>query len=299
MKHAYMIMAHNNKAQLKILLELLDDVNNEIYLHIDAKSDMTFDGLADCLKYSTLHPYKKIRLYWGHITQAKCQLFLLREAVKTYHDYYHLISGSDLPLMTNREIDHFFESIRGKQLINFDSDGMSENANCKYIHPMQPLIARCNRKKRPKYCSRLYRIDAHFVDIQKARGVVSGCGRGCNWNDITHDLAVDYLRHEKELVRKLRFAFSADESILQTYYRLYGSRWELYGTGREYEDTILRKIDWVRGNGASPYVWRLADYEELMSCGMLFARKFDWNIDKEIILKIRDTLTARMPDVSG
>lgn len=292
MKHAYTIMAHNNKEQLKILLELLDDENNEIYLHIDARSDMTFDGLQESLKHSTLHTYKKYRIYWGHITLAECQLFLLGEAVKAYHDYYHLISGSDLPLKTNREIDAFFSGIEGKQLINFDSDGPSENLNCKYVHPLQPLIARC-KKKQYKLQYRLHRIDDGFVALQRACGRSSGCSRGCNWNDITHDLAIDYLQHEKELIRKLRFAYCGDESILQTYYRWYGDRWELYSASPRLEDSVLRKVDWERTNGLSPYVWRSEDYETLMSCGMLFARKFDWNVDRQIILKIRDILTER------
>lgn len=48
-------------------------------------------------------------------------------------------------------------------------------------------------------------------------------------------------------------------------------------------ETIRYLIDWKRGN---PYVYRSADYEELMASDMLFARKFDWNIDKEIVLKL-------------
>ena len=34
-KNAYMIMAHNNWKQLKILIRLLDDENNDFYIHID------------------------------------------------------------------------------------------------------------------------------------------------------------------------------------------------------------------------------------------------------------------------
>lgn len=42
----------------------------------------------------------------------------------------------------------------------------------------------------------------------------------------------------------------------------------------------LRYIDWNRGN---PYVFRKDDYNELMSAKHMFARKFDENIDTEII----------------
>lgn len=37
MKFAYLIMAHNNPSQLEVLLKLLDNSENDIYLHIDKK----------------------------------------------------------------------------------------------------------------------------------------------------------------------------------------------------------------------------------------------------------------------
>lgn len=49
---------------------------------------------------------------------------------------------------------------------------------------------------------------------------------------------------------------------------------------------IMRLIDWTRGN---PYVFTKADYDELVSSPMMFARKFDPNVDSEIIKMIRDT----------
>ena len=34
-KHAYCIMAHNNWAQLQMLIDCLDDKRNDIFLHVD------------------------------------------------------------------------------------------------------------------------------------------------------------------------------------------------------------------------------------------------------------------------
>ena len=42
----------------------------------------------------------------------------------------------------------------------------------------------------------------------------------------------------------------------------------------------LREIDWKRGR---PYIWRKEDYEYLSQSNKLFARKFDENVDGEII----------------
>lgn len=38
MKHAYMIMAHNQVELLNILVKRLDDQNNDIIIHLDLKS---------------------------------------------------------------------------------------------------------------------------------------------------------------------------------------------------------------------------------------------------------------------
>lgn len=37
-KHAYCIMAHGNWRQLQLLLDMIDDRRNDIYLHVDEKS---------------------------------------------------------------------------------------------------------------------------------------------------------------------------------------------------------------------------------------------------------------------
>ena len=40
MRHAYLIMTHKEPYNLKKLLELLDDEDNDIYIHIDIKSNI-------------------------------------------------------------------------------------------------------------------------------------------------------------------------------------------------------------------------------------------------------------------
>ena len=40
MKHAYLIMAHNEWDMLNKLIQALDYPNNDIYLHIDKKADL-------------------------------------------------------------------------------------------------------------------------------------------------------------------------------------------------------------------------------------------------------------------
>ena len=49
----------------------------------------------------------------------------------------------------------------------------------------------------------------------------------------------------------------------------------------------MRYIDWTRGN---PYIFRSADFEQLMSSDRMFARKFDEKVDFDIVERIFEAL---------
>ena len=49
-RHAYLIMAHNQPELLNVLLENLDVPENDIYLHVDAKSELDIDGLKNIVE---------------------------------------------------------------------------------------------------------------------------------------------------------------------------------------------------------------------------------------------------------
>lgn len=52
-------------------------------------------------------------------------------------------------------------------------------------------------------------------------------------------------------------------------------------------NACVRLIDWQRGN---PYIWRSEDFEQIKYSSCMFARKFDTNVDSEIVDKILFTL---------
>ena len=116
-RHAYLIIAHNNFTQLQILLDLLDDERNDIYLHIDEKSK---DVPAFTTKRSGLILVPRMNVMWGGHSQIQCELLLMETAGKGHYDYYHLLSGIDLPLKTQNQIHAFFREHGDKEYIDFD-----------------------------------------------------------------------------------------------------------------------------------------------------------------------------------
>ena len=122
MKFAYLIMAHDNIEQLKLLLKALDFPENDIYLHLDKKNkDLNVEMYKNYTKCAKIYVFSKYKVYWADLSQTKCQFFLLTKAVCTYHDYYHLISGADFPIKKHRDILKFFQCNANKEFVHFES----------------------------------------------------------------------------------------------------------------------------------------------------------------------------------
>ncbi|EGS8310725.1 hypothetical protein QDE85_003086, partial [Enterococcus faecalis] len=98
-KHVYLIMAHDNFDMLSLLLKELDDIRNDIVIHIDKKSsNVNIADLKTHCQYSEVSFIESISVTWGAYSQIECELALLKAAVKRNYNYYHLISGLDFPL---------------------------------------------------------------------------------------------------------------------------------------------------------------------------------------------------------
>jgi hypothetical protein len=75
---------------------------------------MLMQNLAILIKTS-LNVSQKMQVYsssggsgnLGAYSQVRCELELLEAAVKDYHDYYHLLSGADLPIKSQDQIHKF------------------------------------------------------------------------------------------------------------------------------------------------------------------------------------------------
>lgn len=284
-KHAYLIMAHTQPELLKELLRRVDDERNDIYLHVDSKAkNYPVTEMTSVLKKSSCVLTERMDVQWGSDSQIHCEMILLKEAVKTEHSYYHLISGMDLPIKSQNEIHAFFDQYDGLEFVDEDLPQISEAA-----------------LSRVKYYHRYYGKAGSLKDIlgametktQKLLGVNrlksekdTVFQKGRNWFSITHGLAKLVVEKEDWIRRVFAKTVCGDELFLQTIARnsKYAEKICNPNTMPEIPDTRL--IDWERGSNNNPYVFRETDYEELKSSKALFARKFDLTIDKKIVEKL-------------
>ena len=287
-RHAYLIMIHNNLPQFEILLQCLDYEKNDIYVHVDKKlKEFTPEKYKKIIKKGHLFILpKRINIKWGGFTQIECELELLKEATKRNHSYYHLISGADMPLKNQNDIYNFFENHYGMEFIHFDEKELRNE----YRNRINKYYLFTGKKKSiiKKIINKLFLL-LQFKKNRIDNNIV--LGKGANWFTITDKLANYVLSYEKEIRKMYKYTLTADEMFLQTLVLNSEFKEKLYN--QKFNDdysSILYCIDWKRGN---PYVYKDEDFNELMNSKMLFARKFDINIDKNIILKIKNYILEK------
>ena len=288
MKHAYLILAHNNFYTLKVLLKLLDNENNDIYIHIDKKTrTVPKEEILSVVQKSNLHWVTPIKTYWGHSSLVNAELKLIKTAIlNVEYEYLHLISGVDLPLKKQSEIHKFFEDNKGKEFVGFSNLKNNYEDRVKYYYWLQKY------EKNSKIIAKLQEILTKFQKILKVNRLKNSninIQKGCQWVSITGDFAKYIIKQEKWIQKFFANTNCSDELLMQTILINSPFAKNIYNKNDEYK-SCLREIDWERG---SPYVWKKEDKDILLSSNNIFARKFDENVDKEIMKIIMNNFIER------
>ena len=292
MKHAYLIMAHNEPYILERLLKLIDDKRNDIYLHIDKKwRDFDFEYFKKIVNKSNLYFTDRLDVRWGTYRQIECELLLFEMAHNNGgYSYYHLLSGIDMPLVNQDVIHDYFDKNNGKEFICFDYHNKvlpDTIDRIKYFHLFVNNMRNNNLiiKVIFKIFHKIFLIFQKIFHVNRLKKVPLTIRKGANWVSVT-DAVANYILSKKEMIRKI-FSYSvcADEVFLQTI--IYNSDLydKLIGYKNDDNFAIKRYIDWKRGK---PYTFKSEDFNDLINSGCFFARKFSIKVDKEIIDKIYD-----------
>lgn len=279
-KHAYLIVAHNNFSILKVLLKLLDDNRNDIFIHIDKKVKVfDFDTYKNqCTSSSVFFINDRIDVSWGRSSQVDAEMLLFCEAhAHGHYAYYHLISGVDLPIKTQDEIHSFFDE-HTESFIYYSkktSIGEYERLSLFYHFPINGRIVRICEEYLRKI-QRLIKIN-RFKSWEK-KGY--SFEKGVNWVSLTNE-AVETLILEKKTIKKMtKFSHCSDEVYKQIILKKAGI--PIYHD-KDGKTKCLRYTDWSRGDGNHPYIFKMCDFDLIVNSDKLFARKFDQNIDFEIV----------------
>lgn len=289
-KHAYLIIAHNNFEILKKLIALLDDPRNDIYIHISSKvRNFKFDEMKAFAKKSNLIFTERINVRWGGYSMIQCELLLLNAAIRKEYEYYHLLSGVDLPLKDQDYIHNFFDQNKDMVFLNLNNRNEDPEVvnRLKYYYMFSGRPRALIPKMALKSINRSLLVIESILHINRLKKLPMKIYMGANWFSIPHYLAKYILSEEKFIKKIFRYTFCADEIFIQT---LVGASDYMNRIYRNDEcDSNMRYVDWNRGK---PYVWKEEDYEELINSHYLFARKFDYAQDHRIVVRIYETLAS-------
>lgn len=265
MKHAWLIIAHNEFEVLRLLLESLDDERNDIYVHLDRKVKKLPELSTAQSRLTVLHD---VDVRWGTVSQLRAEFLLFETALQSGgYAYFHLISGTHLPLKPVREIDDFFEKADGCSLLTGlrKDEPYQETLKMRRLHFFLKYYAAPHPwvRRLAQYAWRA------CIALQKVLHITVHVNdmfyKASQWVSLT-DEAVSYLvARKKHILRKYRFSFCGDEFFVPS--ELLAS--PLKEKIRNCE--VLLKQEMGR---AHPGIYALSEWDTLKNSGYLFARKF-------------------------
>ncbi len=207
------------------------------------------------------------------------ELALLEAATPNKYDYYHLISGADLPIKSQDYIHDFFDNqSQENSYIGFAPRETYEkmiDERLGQYHFWQDSIGR-NTGKWNGILRKLEQKSLAFqkkIKVNRIANYSFEIYKGTNWFSINNELAQYVVSRKKDIYKSFKYSLCADELFLHT-----------IAEDSPYREKIisnhLREIDWKRGR---PYTYRKEDFSLLMESDRLFARKFSTDVDSEII----------------
>lgn len=217
-KHAYCIIAHHEPQLLGVLVSLLDDERNDVFLLIDKKATNADFQLLKMSKGRLFVLPQTIKITWSGISQVEAELTVLEYAhSQGDYIYYHLLSGCDLPIKSQNEIHQFFNKFKGQEFILFSS-GVENDADLeyksRYYHINVGLVGGSSFLKR---LSKLY------VWLQSKLGISRSFSqklyKGVNWASMTSDFVAYLISHRSNILLEFNGVLCADEiKYINTHY---------------------------------------------------------------------------------
>jgi hypothetical protein len=290
----YFILAHKNPSQIIELVTLLDDKKSLFFIHLDKKVNQ--NEYKDLIKnISCRFVKKRVSCAWGKYSLVQATLNAMKE-VKSYmganynNSNYHFImlSGEDLPLKSNNYIHDFLGSNIQTSFLNhwelpYDKwwgGGMFRFENFYFFEykehrKLNYWINRIVKKMHLQFMLPLNRFYKKFPDFK-----IYGASQ---WMVLSKDLVAFVLEKNndnKKFNSIFKYVLAPDELYFATLILNFDVR-------KQFPICNMKThLVCFSGAEASPKYLQVEDLENNKE-DLLFARKFDSNVNKEAIDKIK------------
>lgn len=271
MKHAIMVIGSGNSAEvLQKTINHLDDNQIDFYIHWDKK----FKKPLLNAKHSKIIFIKSRKVRWGSGSLVFVEQDLLKKVFYSSYnyDYVHLISSTDIPLMTKEYFKTFFTN---DMYLGFVPQNSQNEERIKYYYPTEFITARGHIGK---IIIKAFKIINEMLGINRLSGIKNvSVGKGCQWFSLKSSYVKQILDFNNMEIFKNSLA--PDELYLQTILNKYKPDFKYISNQSDDCKMAARYIDWKRG---APYVFTKDNVNELrnkINTSYAFARKvFDPSI---------------------
>lgn len=272
-KSAILILAHKNPEQLKRLYGALAHPLFDIYISIDAHSDIT--PFRELLPEGAFIKRRE-KGVWGGFSLVQASLNGIEEILSsgTDYNYIHFISGQDYPILPMDDIASATDDDYKKEYIAWHDISGSEQ----YQKNMRARYEYYHINHRNRYITITINKAIRFLQPFKRNCPVGTAYKGGGWWSLTTGslhYILDYCKSHPEVIKFFRRSHCPDEIFFQTI--LKNSPFAEHMTGNH-----MRCIDWS-AHGKSPETLTVKDFDKIVSGGNWFARKFDISKDTEVL----------------
>ena len=272
MKFAILIITYSSPDQTRRLIESMNNGDFDFYIHLDKKIDIvTHQALFDIPNVYFVQD--RIDIKWAGFSNVEAVLSgirFIKNSGKRYK-FINLITGQDYPIKSAGFISNFLKSNIGKEFIyykHFDTEWSEANARIEKYHftDFQFLS-----KYKIEWLVNL------ILPKRKFNFNLELVGKETFWtlSQECAEYVLEYLESNKALKRFLKFTWGSDEFIFQTIIM-----------SSPYKENVINKnyrfINWPE-KGSRPNYFVTSDFERIINSDCIFGRKFEININKEII----------------
>ncbi|MBP5612227.1 MAG: glycosyl transferase [Bacteroidales bacterium] len=285
LRHAYLIMAHADFALLRTLVSALDDADHDIYVHIDRKVKELPELHAG---HAALEVFQEVDVRWGDLSVVEAEYALFGRALQHGgYAYYHLLSGSDLPIKPVHQIKRFFADHAGTDFVDvYPCPAKELDRHFRRYHLFP------DRFKSGGLASLAVRaVRAFFLRLQMLTGWRRNRDidfrKGSQWLSLTEPTLREVMGAHDWVRQIFHHTFCPDEVFVQTICaRSLRARRLISDDG--WGTWHYRYIDW---SGHHVHTLTQADAGRLRDSDALFARKFSSD-SPEIIETVLQWLQA-------
>lgn len=287
MKLAMLMLCHKNPEQINTLIHSMSVSSIDFFIHIDKKSDISKDIVTNSQVHLLPDKYR-VDCKWATYSLVQAELNLLRYARRhDSYDFYWFCSGQDFPIKSTSYILDFFENNKDTNFLDLRSSRNWENCQNNLdkrndIYYPDFLFGRSNGKRLLKrfYVEVTGGYNKTFRLFRRACPLKSYFGsQWCCLSGKTVEWILTYLRDHHEYIRYFMHCSTPDESFFQTLV--------MNSPYKEKRKDYLHYVDWSE-NRSSPKILTIDDFQKLIDSDKLMARKFDVDVDMDIIRILND-----------